>query len=396
MMINIVDKAKEERIPPVLRLGFRPFFLLASVYAVFTVTVWIWIFSTGASTSLSVPPLWWHAHEMLFGFAIAVVAGFLLTAVQTWTGVKGTSGWKLAIIVMLWLLPRALFWTDTPLAVIALIDGAFLLTVGWEVGMRVVKTKRWRNLFFIPMLTVALIANFASYATVKGMPPFSSNVLWQAMIWWFMLLISIMGGRVIPFFTAKRFQFEAPKALLWLDVAANLPLILLAILSFFPFVGSTVTLTLLLVAGSAQLIRLYRWGGVKSKSEPLVWSLHLFYLALPLGLFAKAMAISSPWVSHTLIHLLAMGTLAGVILAMIARVTMGHTGRAIYQGPPFAFAFLSLAFATLIRVIGPAIWPEYLSTWIVIAAVGWSLSFVAFAVIFGPMLTKARTDGHPG
>ncbi|USH04122.1 NnrS family protein [Grimontia kaedaensis] len=395
-MINIVDKAKEDRIPPILRLGFRPFFLLASIYAVFTVSVWSWIFSTGASTSLSVPPLWWHAHEMLFGFAIAVVAGFLLTAVQTWTGVKGTSGWNLAIIVMLWLLPRVLFWTDTPLAVIALIDGAFLLAVGWEVGMRVVKTKRWRNLFFIPMLTVALTANFASYATVKGIPPFSSNVLWQAMIWWFMLLISVMGGRVIPFFTAKRFQFEAPKALLWLDVAANLPLVLLAILCFFPLVGSTVTLALLLVAGSAQLIRLFRWGGIKSMSEPLVWALHVFYLALPLGLFAKSMAISSPWVSHTLIHLLAMGTLAGVILAMIARVTMGHTGRAIYQGPPFAFAFLSLIAATFIRVMGPAIWPEYLSTWVVVAAVGWSISFVAFAIVFGPMLMKARVDGHPG
>ncbi|WP_283131669.1 NnrS family protein [Enterovibrio norvegicus] len=395
-MINIVDKAREERVPPIFRLGFRPFFLLASVYAVFTVSVWSWIFSTGISTSLNVPPLWWHAHEMLFGFALAVVAGFLLTAVQTWTGVKGTSGWKLATIVMLWLLPRILFWTDTPLTVIALIDGAFLLAVGWEVGGRVVKAKRWRNLFFIPMLTVALVANFASYATVKGLPPFSANALWQAMIGWFMLLISIMGGRVIPFFTAKRFQFEAPKALLWLDVAANLPLVMLAILSFFPLVDSAMTFGLLLVAGLAQLYRLFRWGGVKSFSEPLVWSLHLFYLALPLGLFAKAMAIGSPWISHTLIHLLAMGTLAGVILAMITRVTMGHTGRAIYKGPKFAFAFLSLAFATLIRVMGPTIWPEYMSAWIVVAAVGWSLSFAAFAVIFGPMLMKARKDGHPG
>lgn len=396
MMINIVDKAKEERIPPVLRLGFRPFFLMASVYAVFAVSVWVWIFSTGATTSLNVPPLWWHAHEMLFGFALAVVAGFLLTAVQNWTGVKGTSGWWLGVIVLLWLLPRVLFWTDTPLFVIALIDGAFLLMVGWEVGLRVVIAKRWRNLFFIPMLLVAMMANFASYATVKGMPPFSSSVLWEAMIWWYMLLISIMGGRVIPFFTAKRYQLVQAKPILWLDILANLPLALLAVLSFFPLIDSNIQRVLLLVAGVAQLVRLWRWQGMKSSSEPLVWSLHLFYLALPLGLLFKAFTLTNPWVSHTLIHLFAIGAMAGVILSMIARVTMGHTGRAIYHGPRFAFAFILLAASTLVRVVGVAVWPEYLSTMVTIAAVGWGISFSAFALIFGPMLFKARVDGNPG
>ncbi|MBV7297017.1 NnrS family protein [Enterovibrio paralichthyis] len=395
-MLNIVDKAREERIPPIFRLGFRPFFLLASSYAVFAVSMWVWIFTTGASTSLSVPPLWWHAHEMLFGFAIAVVAGFLLTAVQTWTGVKGTSGIRLALVAALWLLPRILFWTDTPLSVIALIDGAFLLVVGWEVGFRVVKAKRWRNLFFIPMLAVALIANFASYATVKGMPPFSANALWQAMLWWFMLLISVMGGRVIPFFTAKRFQLDVKKSLLWLDIAANLPLVLFAVLSFFPLLDKQISLVLLWVGGVAQLIRLIRWQGYKSASEPLVWSLHLFYLALPVGMFAKALSIGSAWTSHTLIHLFAMGALAGVILAMISRVTMGHTGRAIYQGPRFWYAFLLLAMATIVRVVGPIFWPQLLGTWVVIAAVGWGISFGAFVVVFGPMLCKARPDGHPG
>ncbi|MDF2186127.1 NnrS family protein [Grimontia hollisae] len=395
-MINIVDKAKEERIPPVLRLGFRPFFLMASVYAVFAVSVWVWIFSAGATTSLNVPPLWWHVHEMLFGFALAVVAGFLLTAVQTWTGVKGTSGWRLGVIVLLWLLPRILFWTDTPLFVIALIDGAFLLVVGWEVGLRVVIAKCWRNLFFIPMLLVAMMANFASYATVKGMPPFSSSALWEAMIWWYMLLISIMGGRVIPFFTAKRYQLVQAKPILWLDILANLPLVLLAVLCFFPLVNTNIQLALLLVAGVAQLARLWRWQGVKSLSEPLVWSLHLFYLALPLGLLFKAFTLTNPWVSHTLIHLFAIGAMAGVILSMIARVTMGHTGRAIYHGPRFAFAFILLAVSTIARVAGVALWPEYLSTMVIIAAIGWGMSFGAFALIFGPMLFKARVDGHPG
>ncbi|OEE58096.1 short-chain dehydrogenase [Enterovibrio norvegicus FF-162] len=395
-MINIVDKEKEERIPPILRLGFRPLFLLAGIYAVFSICTWVWLFTSGSQSPLNVPAIWWHAHEMLFGVAMAVVAGFLMTAVQTWTGVKGTSGGRLAFIVMLWIAARVLFWTDTPLSIIALVDTAFLVLTGWEVGYRVVITKRWRNLFFIPMLLVAISANLASYATVKGMPPFSANALWQAMLWWFMILISIMGGRVIPFFTAKRFQLEAPKPILWLEMLAILPLVMLAVISFFPLVPTWFNASLLWVAGIAQCIRLYRWQGVRSFGEPLVWSLHLFYLALPVGLIAKALYIGNAWISHSLIHLFAMGTLAGVVLAMIARVSMGHTGRAIYQGPSFSFAYFSLVLATLVRVLGPIVWPEHLQTWVVIAGIGWSMAFGGFVVCFGPMLIKARVDGHPG
>lgn len=113
-------------------------------------------------------------------------------------------------------------------------------------------------------------------------------------------------------------------------------------------------------------------------------------------MLAKALSIDSVWASHTLIHLFAMGALAGVILAMISRVTMGHTGRAIYQGPRFWYAFLLLALATIVRVVGPIFWPQLLGTWVVIAAVGWGISFGAYVVVFGPMLCKARPDGHPG
>ncbi|SKA57380.1 uncharacterized protein involved in response to NO [Enterovibrio nigricans DSM 22720] len=360
-MINIVDRQKEERTAPILRLGFRPLFLLAGVYAVLTIVLWSWMFTQGqANLPLQVPAIWWHAHEMLFGVAIAVVAGFLLTAVQTWTGIKGTSGFRLALIVGLWITPRVLFWTEAPLALIAVVDAAFLLFVGVEVGYRVIAAKRWRNLFFIPMLLIALVANLTSYATIKGMPPFGANALWQAMIWWFMLLISIMGGRVIPFFTAKRYGLETKKPIVWLEVCANLPLILLAILSFFPLIPTWFTVTFMTIAGTAQAVRLYRWNGFKSRSEPLVWSLHAFYFALPLGLLLKAAFVSNAWVSHTLMHLIAMGALSGVILAMIARVTLGHTGRAIYQQPSFAFGFIALLLATAIRVAGPIFYPAYL------------------------------------
>lgn len=149
-MLNIVDKRVEERIPAWLRLGFRPFFLLGSVYAVIAVVVWVWMFQHGQSDALRVPALWWHVHEMLFGFAMAIVAGFLLTAVQNWTGIPGTKSTRLALLVALWLLVRVLFWTPVPLWLTSSIEALFLVLTAYEIGIRVVKAKGWRNLFFCP------------------------------------------------------------------------------------------------------------------------------------------------------------------------------------------------------------------------------------------------------
>ncbi|MEZ9852359.1 NnrS family protein, partial [Vibrio breoganii] len=233
-MLNITDKAKEEAITPLLRLGFRPFFLLGALYAFIAVPVWIYAFQNGQPEALGAPALWWHAHEMLFGFAMAIVAGFVLTAVQNWTGVNGTKGTRLGLIVALWLAPRILFWTPAPFWLISVVESLFLLAVAYEVGTRVFKSKGWRNLFFVPLFALAIFANFASYATITGVAPFTSSAVWQAMLWWFMLLLSVMGGRVIPFFTSRKFNFDKPQPVLWLEVAGNLPLVLLFILSFFP------------------------------------------------------------------------------------------------------------------------------------------------------------------
>ncbi len=394
-MLNIIDRQKEERIPPILRLGFRPFFLLGSAYSAVAVAVWLWIFTHGQPESLAVPGLWWHVHEMFFGFAMAIVAGFLMTAVQNWTGVKGTSGLRLAMIVVLWALPRILLWTPAPLWFTSIVDALFLIVVGWEVGSRVVKAKRWRNLIFIPMLLVAVIANFASYAAVKGMPPFTSHAVWIAMMYWFVLLLSVMGGRVIPFFTARRFGFDTPTPIAWIEWAANFPLFLLVILAFFPMVPTWITGSLMLIAGVAQLVRFLRWKGFVSLSEPLVWSLHIFYAFIPAGLVLRGL-MGTSWASHVMLHLFAIGAIGGVILAMIARVTMGHTGREIYKGPVFWPAFCFLVLAALIRTVAVLLFPASSIVAISLAGALWIAAFVLYVIYFGPMLVKARKDGHPG
>ncbi|HBH7892113.1 TPA: NnrS family protein [Vibrio vulnificus] len=394
-MLNITDKKVEEKIPAWLRLGFRPFFLLGSVYAIIAIAVWVWIFQTGQPTQLQVPGLWWHVHEMLFGFAMAIVAGFLLTAVQNWTGINGTKHYRLALLVALWLLPRILLWTPVPLWLTSSIEALFLALVAFEIGSRVVQAKGWRNLFFVPLFLLAIGANFASYATIKGMPPFTSSAVWQAMLWWFTLLLSVMGARVIPFFTARRFNFEKANPIVWLDWAANLPLVMLFLLSFFPVTMAQLGQPLMVIAGGAQLVRFIRWKPWLTLSEPLVWSLHAAYLCLPLSLLLRGL-LDHPFASHNLIHLFAIGALAGLILAMIARVTMGHTGRMIYQGPNMSLAFGALFLAALVRSFGVIFAPAQLFIWIDISAALWVFAFTLFVWKFGYMLVTPRADGHPG
>ncbi|MDN3614992.1 NnrS family protein [Vibrio gallaecicus] len=394
-MLNITDKSVEDAIPAYLRLGFRPFFFLGSAYAVIAIAAWAWMFQYGQPDMLKVPALWWHVHEMLFGFSMAIVVGFVLTAVQTWTGVNGTKHHRLGVLVALWLAPRILFWTPAPMWLISSIEAVFLLMVAYEVGFRVVRSKGWKNLFFVPLFILAIVANFASYATIKGLPPFPSSAVWQAMLWWFTLLLSVMGGRVIPFFTARRFNFEKAQPLVWLEWVANLPLVALFILSFFPLTFAQVGAPLMVLAGIAQLVRFMRWKPWLTLSEPLVWSLHTAYLCIPLSLLLRGL-LDNPFANHNMIHLFAIGALGGLIIAMISRVTMGHTGRAIYKGPSMAIAFFAIFVAALVRSVGVAFFPVYLIEMVNISAGLWVLAYVMFMWKFGLMLLTPRVDGHPG
>ncbi|WP_394145233.1 NnrS family protein [Vibrio atypicus] len=394
-MLNITDKKVEEAIVPLLRLGFRPFFLLGSLYAVIAIALWVWMFQSGQPAALQVPALWWHVHEMLFGFAMAIVVGFVLTAVQNWTGINGTKHHRLALLVGLWLLPRFLLWTPTPLWITSSIEALFIAFAAFEVGTRVVKAKGWRNLFFVPLFVLAIFANFASYAAVKGMPPFPASAVWQAMLWWFTLLLSVMGSRVIPFFTVRRFNFEKPQPIVWLDWLANLPLAGLFILSFFPMTFAELGQPLMIVSGAAHFVRVMRWQPWRTLSEPLVWSLHATYLCIPVSLLLRGL-LDNPFASHNMLHLFAIGAIGGVILAMISRVTMGHTGRAIYQGPNMTIAFAAIVLAALVRSLGVAFDPANMMLWVNVSAGLWIVAFGLFIWYFGAMLMKPRADGHPG
>ncbi|MBU2898553.1 NnrS family protein [Vibrio hepatarius] len=394
-MINISDKKIEDAIVPIFRLGFRPFFLFGASYAAIAITLWVWMFQAGQPVSLQVPALWWHVHEMLFGFSMAIVVGFVLTAVQNWTGINGTKSYRLALLVSLWFIPRVLFWTESPVWLVATIETLFIALAAYEIGFRVLKAKGWRNAFFIPLFVLALLANLASYASLQGLVPFSSSAIWQAMLWWFTILLSVMGSRVIPFFTARRLNLPKPSSILWLECLAILPLLVLFNLSFLPTEFAHLEQVMMFVSGAAHVIIVLTWQPWRTYREPLLWSLDLAYFCIPISLILRA-GLSNAFAAHNMLHLFAIGALGGLVLAMITRVTMGHTGYSIYQGPNMGIAFAMLITAALVRSVGVTFWPEQIILLVNISGLLWILAFTLYVLKFGFMLLKPRIDGHPG
>jgi uncharacterized protein involved in response to NO len=383
---------------PLWQLAFRPGFAAAALCAVLAMSVWLLLLEGKMGWQHPYTRAWWHAHEMLFGFAMPVVVGFLLTAVATWTGVAGTCGLRLKVLFGCWLVGRlALLLPVSPaLLVAAAADSLFMIGVTWEVGRRVWSVRQTRNYAFVPILGLFTTLNLMSYSQADA--PLASTDIHYGVLWLFLLLIAFVGGRVIPFFTARRLGFEQPATLPWLDYGAVALLLVIVLLSVSgQLLQDRVWLrALLLVTATLHLLRLYRWQGWRGLGEPLLWSLHLSYLFIPMGLLGLALLIPDPFASRQIMHLLGIGAVAGMILAMITRVTLGHTGRPLKVGTLVSASFALLATGALVRSLIPLLWPA-LTLW------SWRLSALCWIAAFGiflwrhlPLLLSARPDGKPG
>jgi len=401
-MQPIMDNTKLDKIPAVLQLGFRIFFLSGTLFSVIALLLWGNIFFHGMNVSPIGGSYWWHGHEMVFGFSTAIIAGFLLTAVQTWTGIPSVKGKTLSALFILWLAARLLllFPGDISLWIISIVDLAFLPFVAIALGYPIFRIKQWRNMIFIPILLLLSVENFMAHRGVwLEQPDVSQNAIWSAVIT-VVLLISLMGGRVIPFFTARATGSEQPAPILWMELLANIPLLL--ILLFYLF-NKPESVSLSAISGIAyfaavfQFIRLVRWQFWLCFKEPLLWSLHFTYLFIPLGLVMLGMHYSGMEItaSHAL-HSFTVGTVGGLILAMISRVSLGHTGRKLETRRGMGVAFFMMILAGLIR--SPLGAFEILSP-----VVSLGLAFLFFITAYCiylwhyfPILTRRRIDGRPG
>lgn len=382
---------------PLWQLAFRPGFLFASAFSCLAIILWLAILSGLWQWQAYFSMHWWHGHEMLFGFAMPVVTGFLLTAVRTWTNGTGTTGLRLQLIFACWLIARLLLvFAPTLLPLAAIVDSLFIFFTLIEFWIRVWPIRQWRNIPISIVLVAMLSLNIASYV-------YHDNTLYfqrihYALIFIFTLLITVIGGRVIPFFTANKLQHSQAEAIGALDISALLCLAASAIWVLLGALDTTLNTefkALLIVAAILQCLRWLRWRGWQTISVPLLWSLHCAYLLIPVGLISIAL-LGSPEHSASVMHLLAIGVVGNMILAMMARVALGHTGRPLLSHRALSVAFILVSISALLRSYLPILAPTQLQWAWVSGGAAWALAFAIYLYHYHAILTSVRPDGKPG
>lgn len=381
--------------------GFRPFFLAAGLYAIVAMAAWLWMQAGAAAPLGSLPPMLWHGHEMLYGFIVAAIAGFLLTAVPSWTGSRGYAGAPLVVLAVLWLLGRVAFASASMLAPawLAVAELAFLPALAFLIGRTLLRNRN-RN---FPMLLVlaALWAVDVWFlrALALGDPAQASRAL-RVGIGIVLLLVTVIGGRIVPSFTANALRRRGLEPGIsthpLIDRATIGAMVLVALVDIL----APRHLAAAAIAGLAalmQALRLAGWGGLRTLREPIVWVLHAAYAWLPIGLAMKAfhLATGAGWAFQWQ-HALTIGAAATMILAVTTRASLGHTGRPLEVGRSIAVAYGLLMAAALVRVFGPGLLPgRYLGT-VEAAALLWIAAFSIYVVVYAPILLLERADGKPG
>jgi uncharacterized protein involved in response to NO len=381
--------------PAILTYGFRPFFFGAGVWAALAMVLWVPMLSGDLTLPAAFDPVSWHAHEFLFGYLGAVIAGFLLTAVPNWTGRLPIVGWPLGGLFALWLIGRAAVAVSLylpPLGV-ALAELALPLALAAVIGREIVVGKNWRNLIVLAMLGVLTVGNgvFHWEAARGGYAAggYGLRIGLGAVI----MMIAVIGGRIVPSFTrnwlAKRAPGRLPVPPMQRFDKAALMVLVLGLLAWIALPDHPATAILLLLAGGLHLVRLARWAGDRTLAEPLVAVLHLGYFFLPLGAVAIAAEILMPGsLGMAAAQHLWMGGAAGLMtLAVMTRATLGHTGQTLTAGPGTVGIFAALVGAVLAR-LGAGIWPDQAHLLHMVAGAGWIAAFGGFAVIYGPLLLR--------
>jgi len=383
---------------PVLQKGFRPFFLIGAALAVVLLTLWLMVLfgSFAPRTHLSV--IGWHAHEMLFGFAAAIIAGFLLTAVSNWTQRETATGGKLLLLCALFVAGRfaVTFGAALPRGVPLLVDGAFLPVLALVLARPIIATRNFRNL-----VVVAVVVGLAMTNIMVHLSTFGSFVDWEhrgvvVAVDLVTLVSSIIAGRVFPMFTRNATKQKSVRNLPKLDVASMVALVLLTVLDASgadqSFVG------VLFVAASVLLVaRAWHWGARHSLREPLLWILHLGYAWICIGLFMRGISMLGANLSASLgLHALTVGAIGALTIGMIARVSLGHTGRLLEAPRSAVLAFMMIGLAAVVRVLVPLAFPERTSACWAIAGALFAIAFALLFAGYSRMLLSPRVDGKAG
>jgi len=383
-----------------LALGFRPFFLGAGTFGAVAMALWYRVFTLGLPLpSAGLRPITWHAHEMLFGYALAVVAGFLLTAVRNWTGLQTTRGPALFGLFVCWLAARVLFTAggESMLGWAGGFDLAFELLLWLAVTRPIVRTKQWANLAVSGKLLLLFAANLLFLFGASG--AVKQGLFWGLYTGLYVLLalVFMLARRVLPFFIERGVGYPVQlRNARWIDNASLVLLVIFWLADMLRPDGIVVALTACALL-ALHLIRLWGWHTPGIWRKPLLWVLYLAYAALTAGFGLKAAVYIFDISPYLAVHAFAVGGIGLMTLGMMTRVALGHTGRDLARPPaslPWLFALLALA--ALVRVALPLFDVLHYRMWIALSQWLWIAAFSGFVVVYFPILTRPRVDGREG
>ena len=387
---------------PLFSHGFRPLFLAAGLFALLVVPAWLWMYGTGVSPLASVPARIWHGHEMVFGFICAAVAGFLLTAVPSWTRQRGFGGPPLVLLTAAWLGGRVAFALPgvLPSPLPAILELAFLPGLLVLIAPPILR-ERNRNIPMLFIVGALWLADATSLLAMARADAALGRTALQAGVNVALLLLTIVGGRIVPAFTGNALRradrsftihtHAAIERLLPAAMALNVVVDLWQ--PELPIPAGLLALALAMLHGW----RLSGWRSLRARGEPILWVLHLGYAWLPAGFALKAtfLLTGAAWSGYWL-HAFAIGAVATMILAVMTRASLGHTGRPLAVGRPVAVAYVLLCTAALIRVLGPGVWPGDYFHVLLASGSCWTSAFAIFLVVYAPILLRPRADGRRG
>src|SRR5688572_25565715 len=392
-------RARMAASPPFLRGGFRPFFFFGPAWAVIALALWVLALSGSLSLPSAFEPLIWHRHEMLFGFVGAVVAGFLLTAIPNWTGRLPIAGPPLAVLFALWLLGRVtvLFSAAATPAIAAIVDSGFYFLLASVAGREVLQAKN-RNLPVVGLVLLFGVANLLDHLSAAGEIA-DSEIAWKFAVALITVMISLIGGRIVPSFTRNWLTKHGVSERLPgqpsgfdLAVVAVTALALAAWLAGSP---SQLSGALLAVAAIGQAVRLARWSGWMAARDPLVLILHVGYAWLPIGIGLLAAAqLGTAIPQSAAVHALTAGAMATMILAVMTRASLGHTGRELRASGATTLCYALVTIGAILRVASALGWVDY-RLGMYVGGSAWIGAFVVFLIAYAPVLFGNRLEEAP-
>lgn len=387
--------------PVILQGGFRPFFLLTGAYASVSIVAWVLAYSGVWQLPPQWVPMWWHGHELIFGFAGAAICGFLLTAVPRWTRTAPVSGMPLLALALIWVAGRAAMWSAgfLPGWLVAVIDLALFPALAVAVAKPIVRSRNRRNYGFPLLLATLFVANLLTHLQVLGVARTGRTGLYLG-LYVVVVMVTLIAGRIVPTFTrnalAARGEGETVRRDPWLSRGALAMVVAAALFQVFggtPRVAGTSAALAAVLLG----VEAVGWQPLRTLRNPIVWVLHVGHGWLVVGFAALAVAeLAGGLPVSTATHALTAGAIGTMVIAVMSRASLGHTGRPLRAPAPVVAAYLLVIVGAAVRVFGPAVRFDLYRWWVIAGGTLWALGYALFTAVYAPILLRPRRDASEG